>query len=294
VKLDPLSLRLFVRVVEDGTIASVAAREHIASAAISRRLSELEDALGTQLLVRTNKGITPTAAGINLTIMARDVLDDLQNIVTRMQEYSAGHRGLVRLLVNISTVSTFIPPLVKSFLDQYPDVKLRLMERDSLSITEGVAENLADIGVFTSLPHSADLEVYPFRRDELKVLVRSDHPLAKRESVTFAEALDYEHVVLRTGTHLRLQMMTAAGQAGKSLRSKVEVASYDALCKMVECGVGIGVLPAGIAGIYTLPDTRTLSLDEAWASRELSVCVRRLDALSPAARIFFDHLRAGC
>ena len=56
-KLDPLSLRLFVRVVEDGTIASVAAREHIASAAISRRLSELEDALGTQLLVRTNKGL---------------------------------------------------------------------------------------------------------------------------------------------------------------------------------------------------------------------------------------------
>jgi len=294
VKLDPLSLRLFVRVVEDGTIASVAVREHIASAAISRRLSELEDALGTQLLVRTNKGIKPTAAGISLTVMARDLLDDLQNIVTRMQEHSAGHRGLVRLLINISTVSTFIPPLVKSFLDRYPDVQLRLMERDSLSITEGVAENLADIGIFTSLPHSADIEVYPFRRDELKVLVRSDHPLAERLSVTFAEALDFEHVVLRTGTHLRLQMLTAAGQAGKSLRSKVEVTSYDALCKMVECGVGIGVLPAGIVDIYTLSNMRTLSLDEPWASRELSVCVRRLDALSPAARLFFDHLRANC
>ncbi|WP_231937433.1 LysR substrate-binding domain-containing protein [Caballeronia udeis] len=294
VKLDPLSLRLFVRVVEDGTIASVAVREHIASAAISRRLSELEDALGTQLLVRTNKGIKPTSAGISLTVMARDLLDDLQNIVTRMQEHSAGHRGLVRLLINISTVSTFIPPLVKSFLDRYPDVQLRLMERDSLSITEGVAENLADIGIFTSLPHSADIEVYPFRRDELKVLVRSDHPLAERLSVTFAEALDFEHVVLRTGTHLRLQMLTAAGQAGKSLRSKVEVTSYDALCKMVECGVGICVLPAGIVDIYTLSNMRTLSLDEPWASRELSVCVRRLDALLPAARLFFDHLRANC
>jgi DNA-binding transcriptional LysR family regulator len=294
VNLDPLSLRLFVRVVEDGTIASVAVREHIASAAISRRLSELEDALGTQLLVRTNKGIKPTAAGISLTVMARDLLDDLQNIVTRMQEHSSGHRGLVRVLINISTVSTFIPPLVKSFLDRYPDVQLRLMERDSLSITEGVAENLADIGIFTRLPHSADIEVYPFRRDELKVLVRSDHPLAERLSVTFAEALDFEHVVLRTGTHLRLQMLTAAGQAGKSLRSKVEVTSYDALCKMVECGVGIGVLPAGIVDIYTLSNMRTLSLDEPWASRELSVCVRRLDALSPAARLFFDHLRANC
>ncbi|MEQ5838643.1 LysR family transcriptional regulator [Paraburkholderia acidicola] len=291
-KLDPLSLRLFVRVVEDGTITSVATREHIAAAAISRRLSDLEEALGTPLLVRTNKGITPTAAGINLSVMARDVLDDLQNIVTRMREFSDGTRGLVRLLVNISAVSTFIPPLVKSFGERYPDVQFRLMERDSLSITEGIAENLADIGVFTSLPYSADIEVYPFRHDELKVLVREDHPLAARESVTFSEVLDYEHVVLRTGTHLRLRMLTAAGQAGKLLRSRVEVASYDVLCKMVEGGVGIGVLPAGIVEIYALSGTRTLALEDSWASRELSVCVRRVDALSPVARLFFDHLRA--
>ncbi|CAD6533831.1 HTH-type transcriptional regulator CynR [Paraburkholderia hiiakae] len=285
-------MKLFVRVVETGTIASVATREHIAPAAVSRRLSELEHALGAQLLVRTNKGMTPTAAGANLAVLARDLLDSLDDIAVRMAEYSDGRRGLVRVLVNISAVSTFLPPIIRSFTATHPGVNLQLQERESLAITEGVAANVADIGIFTSLPYSADIEVYPFRTDRLKVLVPDDHALAVHPSVTFADTLDYEHVVLRSGTHLRLQMLTAAGRLGKSLRSRVEVASYDALCRMVECGVGIGILPAGIAENYRLSGARALDLDEPWADRELSICVRRLDALSPSARLFFDHLRA--
>jgi DNA-binding transcriptional LysR family regulator len=60
---------------------------------------------------------------------------------------------------------------------------------------------------------------------------------------------------------------------------------------MVQVGMGVGILPAGNAELYRLPGTRRLKLDEAWASRELVVCVRRADALSPVARLFFDHIR---
>lgn len=291
-KLDPVSLKLFVRVVDEGTIAGAAELEHIAAPAVSKRLRELEEVFGTPLLTRTNKGISPTAAGVNLSILARDVLDDLRNIVLQMKAYSDGLRGSVRVLVNISTISTFMPPIVKSFSERYPDVNISLLERDSLAITESVAENVAEIGVFTRLPHSADIEVHPFRTDELKVLVPSTHSLAKRRHVTFSETLDYEHVVLRAGTHLRFQMMTEASKAGKTLRAKVEVSSYDALSRMVQVGMGVGILPAGNADLYRLPGTRVLKLDETWAKRELVVCVRRADALSPVARLFFDHLRA--
>ena len=61
-KLDPISLRLFVAVMETGTIAAAAAREHIATAAASRRISELEGALSAVLFARSNKGTEPTAA----------------------------------------------------------------------------------------------------------------------------------------------------------------------------------------------------------------------------------------
>ena len=137
-KLDPLSLRLFVRVVEEGTIAAAAELEHIAAPAVSKRLRELEELFRTPLLVRTNKGITPTAAGVNLSVLSRDVLDDLRNIVLQMKAFSDGLRGSVRVLVNISAISTCMPPLVKPFSERYPDVDVSLLERDSLAITESV------------------------------------------------------------------------------------------------------------------------------------------------------------
>jgi DNA-binding transcriptional LysR family regulator len=84
---DPLSLRLFVAVIEHGTIAAAAARHHIAAAAVSKRISELEAQLNTQLLMRSNKGITPTAAGVALINMARPVLADLDNIVAQMHDF---------------------------------------------------------------------------------------------------------------------------------------------------------------------------------------------------------------
>ena len=96
-KLDPTSLRLFVSVVEERTIAGAAAREHIAASAVSRRISELEAVLKTELLDRSNKGIRPTAAGVALLNLARGVLHDLDEIQAQMRGYSSGTRGHVRM-----------------------------------------------------------------------------------------------------------------------------------------------------------------------------------------------------
>lgn len=90
-RLDPTSLKLFVSVIEEGTIAAAAEREHIAASALSKRLSELEGILHTQLLARSNKGIAPTAAGIALLNLARGVLHDLDEVYSEMREYSSGY-----------------------------------------------------------------------------------------------------------------------------------------------------------------------------------------------------------
>ena len=291
-KLDPVSLRLFVSVIEEGTIAAAAKREHIAAAAVSKRLSELEDLLDSQLLVRTNKGITPTAAGISLLYMARSVLNNLNEIVVQMHDFSHGRRGSIHVLANISAITQFMPSLLKSFMDLYPQIKITLEEKESVAITKGVAENRADIGVFTRLPHGSDVEVYPFRTDKLVLLVPNSHPLASRDSVTFAETLDHEYVALRSGTHLNFQMIKAASDVGRSLKIRMEVSSYDALCLMIQAGIGIGILPQGSVDIYNLQNAKTLALDEPWASRELTMCVRSREALSITARLLFDHMLA--
>ncbi len=90
--------------------------------------------------------------------------------------------GVVRwhVLANISAITQFMPGLVKSFMTAYPLINISLEEQQSLAITKAVAENRAEIGIFTRLPHGADIEVFPFRSDRLVLLVPDDHPLAAR------------------------------------------------------------------------------------------------------------------
>ncbi|MCS3469736.1 DNA-binding transcriptional LysR family regulator [Pseudomonas sp. JUb42] len=289
-KLDPVSLRLFVSVIEKGTIAAAAKREHIAAAAVSKRLSELEALLDAQLLVRSNKGITPTAAGVSLLYLARSALNNLNDIVVQMRDYAHGLRGSVQVLANISAITQFMPALIRSFMDRYPLIDIALQERESLAITQAVAQNQADIGIFTRLPHGTDVEVYRFREDKLVLLVPDNHPLAGRDSVRFEEALDEPFVALRSGTHLNFQLIKAANDVGRSLKIRMEVSNYDALGLMVQAGIGLGVMPLGSVGLYNLANIRTVDLDEPWARRELSLCVRSREGLSSAARLFFDHL----
>jgi DNA-binding transcriptional LysR family regulator len=289
-KLDPVTLRLFVSVIEEGTIAAAAQREHIAAAAVSRRLRELEDLLDSKLLYRTNKGITPTDAGLALLFMARSALNNLNEIAVLMREYSHGRRGSVQVMANISAISQFLPMRIKSFMDLYPFININLEEKPSLAITKAVAENRAEIGIFTQLPHGADIEVFPFRTDRLVLLVPDEHPLAKREAVQFRETLDYEYVSLHSGTHLNFQLIKAANDMGRSLKIRMEVGSYDALCLMVQARVGIGIIPEGSKRIYKLNGVKMIRLEEMWADREIKVCVRSRVALSVAARLFLAHL----
>ena len=95
---------------------------------------------------------------------------------------------------------------------------------------------------------------------------------------------------LRSGTHLNFQLIKAANDLGRSLRIRMEVSSYDALCLMVQAGVGIGIMPEGSVGIYRMDGACAVRLNDDWASRELSVCVRSREGLSMAAGLFLQHV----
>lgn len=289
-KLDPLSLQLFVSVVEEGTIAAAAAREHIAAAAVSKRISELECQLDTTLLVRSNKGMTVTAAGDALANMARSVLSDLDNLALQMKDFSSGTRGSVRVLANISAITQFLPAELKSFLADHPMIQVQLREVASRDVIRGVAENGADIGIFTQMPYRDDLQVSRYRNDELVLIVPSAHPLATLDVVSFAQTLDYEFVGLHVGTSLNFQMLRSASELGRSLKLRIEVNSYDAQCLMVEAGLGIGLQPKMSAQTYKSLAIKSIPLTDPWAYRQLDICVRSYETLSPAAKLLYDHL----
>ena len=291
-RLDPLSLKLFVKVIEEGTIAAAAECEHMVASAVSKRISELEVALDTQLLQRSNKGIQPTDAGTALLGLARGVLRDLDDVYLQMREYSSGTRGYVRVFSNISAISQFLPAELNRFLEKYPLVEVRLEEKISSVITKSVAESVADIGIFTLGTQTQNVEIFPYGADELVLITPQYHPLATMESVTLNETLGFNFVGLHAGGSIHLQLLNAASQVGKALKLRMQVTSFDAQCLMVEAGLGVGILPRSSANSFANSlNVRIVSLNEPWAQREIGICVRSYDSLSVAARFLVDHLR---
>jgi len=292
--IDPLSLKLFVAIVEEGAIAAAAEREHIAASAVSKRIKELEERFGTPLLRRTNKGVVPTDAGVTLLHLSRGLLHDLNNMLLQINEYSSGVRGHVRLSANISSINQFLPGELKSFTEQHPDVHIHLEENISENTMKAVTNSAADVGIITVGSYLPDLEFFPYHSDQLIVITPKEHPLSARKKVTFRETLDFDYVGLSAGSSLHSRMLRAANELSRTLKLRIQVNSFDALCLMVEAGLGIGIVPKGVAKPYFKGlRLRSIILDESWANRELKLCVRNFDALPAAAQLLVRHLRNG-
>lgn len=293
-RLDPVSLKLFVAVVEEGSIAAAAQRSHIAAAAVSKRMSELEALLQTALLSRTNKGVEPTPAGLALLNHARRLLHELDDIVVEMRDWSGGTRGLVRVNANISAITQFLPREMAAFMARYPGVQVSLQERISSQIVAAVADNQADVGIAVVAAPPEGLQVFPYRRDELVLITPAGHALAARASIAFADTLAHEFVGLHTGSVINLLLTRAALDAERALRLRIQVTSYDALSRMVEAGLGIGVMPKAVALQYVASlGIACVALEDAWSQRELKLLVRGYESLPSAARLLVDALREG-
>lgn len=293
-RLDPVSLRLFVTVVEAGSIAAAAEREHIAAAAVSKRVAELEELLQTPLLTRSNKGVEATAAGSALRNMARAALHELENIQVSMREYASGVRGRVRVYANISNITQFLPVSIRTFLARHPDVQIQLEEKISVHMPRQVVENEADVCVFTEGVPTPGLEVFPYRSDRLVVITPEKHPLARRKAVTIADTLDYDYVGLHTGSLIIAWAMQSAAQLDRTLKIRVQVTSYDALCVMVSQELGIGLIPEAVVTPFLKSlRLRKVRLNEPWAERRFVIGVRSYEGLPAAAKLFVDHLRSG-
>lgn len=293
-RFDFTTLRLFVAIADARSLTRAAEREHLALAAVSKRVSDLEAQLGIGLLYRQPKGVELTPAGHALLHHARTVLDNLRRMSADLSEFSEGVKGHVRIHANSSAVIQFLPEDLSTFNCLHPEVKIDLEERVGNDTLRAVREGLTDIGIFAGHLPADELLVFPYRRDQLVLTTPRDHPLAARERLSLSEAAGHDFVGLQQDASLHSLLEQAAVGQGIPLRLRIQVRSFEAVCRMIHTGMGIGVLPAQVVRNY-LPalDVVTIPLTDAWARRELKIGVRNLEGLSVTARQMLEHLRAG-
>lgn len=290
--LDPVSLQLFVHVLEEGTIAGGAKKLHIVTSAASRRLVELEAALGAKLLRRTNRGVEPTAAGTELDTMARRVVGELDEIPRLIRDFSTGVRGHVRVFVNASAICQALPGELAGFMESHPDVHVHFEERAADVILKSVSENLADIGISFVSQHFHALEEIPYRTYRLSVLVPNGHAFARRKAVSFAETLAFPHIGLQVSSPANHYFNRKAGDIGKRVTYRMYAESYHAVAMLVEAGLGIGIVPEGLTRPFSARfKAKAIPLDEPWATRELRIYFPAYARLQAASRLLVDYLR---
>jgi DNA-binding transcriptional LysR family regulator len=288
---DLTDLRLMVKVAEANSVTGGAEAMPLSVPAASTRIKNLEESIGAKLLVRTPQGVTLTPPGQTFVQHARQVLGQLEHLRGDLQEYASGIKGHLRVWASATAMGEFLPPVLQTDLRRHPDVNVDLRERLSHDIVRSIGEGKIDVGIVSGYERTEALQVIPYRRDRLVLVVPRAHPLAAEPAIGFADTLAFDHIGLHEGSALRAFLQRVCDDLHKSLKLRIEVSNFEGACRMVEAAVGVGVMPESAARRHAQTmQIGIVPLTDAWSLRQMHVCVRSLDALPGFARDLVELL----
>lgn len=288
-----LDLRLFVAIAQFSSITRAADAQHLSLPAASARVRALEQHAGAPLLTRQARGVRLTAAGEAFLHHARGILRQTEQLRSELREYTRGLRGQVRIYANTTAVSEILPAVLPRFLKDHPKVNVELRERQNPEIALGVLEGQADVGIVSTRMETPGLRSIHFTTDNLVLLVPRNHRFARRRSIAFLETLEEPHVGMHAGSTLREHLVGVSAQMGRQLHLRVELSSFDAVCRMIATGVGIGVVPE-ISARRHLVDLPLVKVElwDRWRVRERHMLMRSDETVPTYAQALIALLQS--
>ena len=291
--IDLSTLRVVIAAADLGSISAASERLQLAVAAASSRITALEESLGFRVFERSSRGVQLTPAGQMLVQRSRALLTDADRLAQHLRGYSEGLQGHVRVLANTSALLEVLPQRLEQFMKAHPLIRIDMEERGSPEIPLALIEGRADFGVVDLPVPPAGLAFTPFFSDTLVLLTPRSHRLASRRRLRLADALDEPFITLTDGTALSNRLLALAADAGRQLHVRMRMRGFDAVCRMVAAGLGVGVLPleAIAPQLAHLPLT-AVPLSDAWARRTHHIATRTDAPPAPAALTLIRALTA--
>ncbi len=291
-RLDLADLRLFLNVIQCGSITQGAANAHLAAASASERIRNMEHEIGTRLLVRESRGVRPTAAGNVLARHARITLQQNETMRGELFEFSDGLRGCVRLLTNTAGLFEFLPGMLSDYLLKYPKIDLEIEERPSREIVHAISNGDFDAGLVADIVPTGQLKCMPCFTDQLVLVLPAQHLFSELTEIEFARALTQDFIGLMSDSALMEHLEWQASRIVQSIHWRVRLSTFDVVCSIVEKGVGVAIVPERAAARARASGSNlaVVKLSDPWARRQLLLCVRDLEELPNHARLFVDHI----
>lgn len=290
-QFDLTDLRLFVLVAEELNLTRAAARQQLSLAAASARIKSLEEQAGLPLLVREARGVSLTAPGEAFLHHTRAILRQTHQLRSDLQDYGGGLRGHLRVFANTTAVSDFLPEILPAYLASHPRINIDLQEKPNAEIARGVLDGGADLGIVAGETDTLGLEKLHFSTDRLVLVTRRGHPLGRRKSIDFAQTLGEDHVGMHQGSTLQTFLADVTERLGKPLKLRIQLSSFDAMCRMIGAGVGVGIVPESAARRNAEAGQLSLvALNDAWSIRERYVLARERARLPTYAQELVEAL----
>ncbi|GAB2914527.1 LysR substrate-binding domain-containing protein [Paralcaligenes ginsengisoli] len=288
-RFDLTDMRLFLAVVEHGSLTRGAQAMNLALASASERISGMEAVLGAPLLERTRRGVHTTSVGDALLRHARIIVGQVEQMRGELRSYATGLKGRIKLMSNTAALAAFLPQQICRFLAQYPDLSIDLDERPSTEIAVAIAEGKTDLGIVADIADLAALQTRLIAQDHLVVATSMAHRIAGQPSAAFADIVGEAFVGLSDAA-LETHLGERATRLGRQIQYRVKLRTVENVGMLVKAGVGIAILPEASAAALRQAGLVIVPLHEPWASRALHLCARDFSALTPHASLLAQQL----
>lgn len=284
-------LRLFLGIVEEGSITAGARRMHLSLPSASARVRSLEHHAGVALLIRGRRGVRPTPAGTTLARHARDVLTQTARLESAVASYTRSPAAPLILLGGGSAMHRLVPQALVSFLRAHPDVDVTVSESRTPQTVRMLADGEADLGVVVDdEARDCGLVMEPLGDDSLVVIGQAGGILAGRTALTYSEVAEHPLVGLNADSSLRRWIEKHLGPHAPVVRYRTSVANLNILVALAAAGVGLAVVPRRAIDANHLLDV--CDLQDAWSRRQHVLAWGAKTRTAPTATAALaEHLR---
>jgi LysR family cys regulon transcriptional activator len=211
---------------------------------ISKQIRMLEDELGMQIFRRSGKHLTEiTPVGRKLIDFAGEILDKVENIRQVSMEFSDQQRGSLSIATTHTQARYVLPAVIKTFIEQYPDVSLHMHQGTPVQISEQASQGNVDFAIATeALELFENLVMMPCYKWNRSVIVPHGHPLAEQQKLSLALLAEYPIVTYVFGFTGRSQLDQAFNLEGLSPKVVFTAADADVIKTYVKLGLGVGIV----------------------------------------------------
>lgn len=283
-------LKAFVAAAEMRSFRAASESIHLSQPALTRRVQKLEAALGVTLLERTTRRVSLTAVGRDFLPRARRLLDDLETSLLSVREIAERRSGLVSIACVPTATSHFLPDVISEFVKDYPSIRFRIVDAGANEVLQSVINRDVDFGITLLGADDPEVEFEPLIEEPFYLVCRHDHPLARRDEVSWADLGDHRFITVGRASGNRLIMDLALAGAKTRPRPHYEVQHLSTSLGLVEAGLGVAALPRMSLPAGSHPLIASIPLTDPTVTRTVGVVRVPRARASPAAEQFYRML----